>query len=81
MNSAFTGPTSAASGIDFFDSDVGDDFGIQVFGNKTVATLSADGSGTPQTVRVCNPPNTNCKIVSFEKVKLTVNNSGDLRSL
>jgi len=72
---AFKGDTSTASGIDFTDSDVGDDFGIQVFSNKTVATLS---TGPQLTVRVCNPPNTNCKIVSFEKVKLTVNSTGDL---
>jgi hypothetical protein len=68
-----TGASSfdSTSGVEYFDDDVGDDFGIKVFSNKTVATQK-------RTVQVCNPPNSNCKFVNFEKVQLTVNSSGDL---
>lgn len=68
-----TGASSfdSTSGVEFFDDDIGDDFGIKVFSNKTVATQK-------RTVQVCNPPNSNCKFVNFEKVQLTVNSSGDL---
>jgi len=65
-----SGSGTFTGGFFFDDPDVGDDFAIKVFSNKTVATGNL-------TRRVCNPPNTNCKFVNFGKVKLTVNSSGD----
>ena len=63
--------TDSTGGVEFFEGDIGSDFAIKVFSNKTVATGKFS-------VQVCNPPNTNCKFVNFEKVQLTVNSSGDL---
>jgi len=62
--------SDSTGGFESIDNSV-DDFALKVFKDHSVATLV-------NSVRICNPPNSNCKFVNFEKVKVTIDSKGNI---